>query len=188
MENCAALIIGGSAGSLDVLLKVLPDLDAVLKFPIVIVLHRKPGKESLLTDLLSTKTQLTVKGIEEKEIIMPGIIYIASPSYHLLIENNKTFSLDGSEKVNFSRPAIDVTFESASQVYGSNLVCILLSGANHDGTKGLNTVKNNGGKIIIQNPESAISRFMPENALVNLTIDSVLDPEEMANYINQLSK
>lgn len=181
-------MIGGSAGSLDVLLKVLPDLNSPLTFPIVIVLHRKPGKESLLTDLLSTKTKLTVKEIEEKEQLLPSMIYIAPPSYHLLIEKNKTFSLDASEKINFSRPSIDVSFASAAEVYGRDLVCILLSGANSDGSKGLQQVHQNGGYTVVQNPASAIAQFMPEFALKNVEIDSVLNPEEMANYINQLSK
>lgn len=188
MENCEALIIGGSAGSLDVLLKVLPDLNSLLTFPIVIVLHRKPGKESLLTDLLSTRTKLKVKEIEEKEQLLPSMIYIAPPSYHLLIEKNKTFSLDASEKINFSRPSIDVSFDSASEVFGRNLVCILLSGANSDGSKGLQKVHQNGGQTVVQNPDSAVTRFMPEYALEHVKIDSVLNPEEMANYINQLSK
>ena len=187
MEKCEALIIGGSAGSLDVLLKVLPDLYSVLSFPIVIVLHRKPGKESLLIDLLSTKTKMTVKEIEEKEKLLSGMIYIAPPSYHVLIEQNKTFSLDASEKINFSRPSIDVTFESASEVFHDKLVCLLLSGANSDGTKGMEVVKQNGGKTLVQEPDSAMSRFMPEFALDHVDIDSVLMPGEMANFINELS-
>lgn len=188
MEKCEALIIGGSAGSLDVLLKVLPQLNSSLTFPVIIVLHRKPGKESLLTDLLRTKTKLTVKEIEEKEDLMPGIIYIAPPDYHLLIEKNKKFSLDASEKINFSRPSIDVSFASAAEVFRKNLVGILLSGANSDGSEGLRKVRQNGGYTIVQNPDSAIVQFMPEYALKNIEIDSILNPEEMANYINQLSK
>ncbi|QOW08968.1 chemotaxis protein CheB [Kaistella flava (ex Peng et al. 2021)] len=186
MKYCEALVIGGSAGSLDVLLKVLPDLNPLLPFPIIIVLHRKPGKESLLTDLLSSKTKLKVNELEEKEEMKASTIYIAPPNYHLLIENNKTFSLDASEKVNFSRPSIDVTFESAAQVFGENLVCLLLSGANSDGTVGLQKVKENGGLAIIQNPASAIVPFMPEYAMDHVAIDAILDLEEMANYINQL--
>lgn len=181
-------MIGGSAGSLEVLLKVLPELQPVLNFPVVIILHRKPGKESLLIDLLSTKTKMTVKEIEEKEKLLPGMIYIAPPSYHVLIEQHKTFSLDASEKINFSRPSIDVTFESASEVFQDKLVCLLLSGANSDGSKGLEKVKQKGGQTLVQEPDSAMSRFMPEYALDHVDIDSVLRPGEMANFINELSK
>lgn len=186
MNHCEALIIGGSAGSLDVLLQILPDLHLDLPFPIIIVLHRKSGKENLLTTVLSMKTKLKVKNLEEKEKMMPSTIYIAPPNYHLLIENDKTFSLDASEKVNFSRPSIDVTFESAAQIFGENLVCLLLSGANSDGTAGLQNVKKYAGRAIIQDPLSAIVPFMPEFALEHAQIDAILDPKEMANYINQL--
>lgn len=188
MKNCEALVIGGSAGSLDVLLKVLPDIDLLLPFPIIIVLHRKPGKDSMLTQLLSAKTFLKVKELEEKEKLTPAHIYIAPPNYHVLIENNKTFSLDASEKINFSRPSIDVTFESASDVYSENLVCLLLSGANSDGTKGVQKVKENNGIVIIQNPASAIVPFMPEYALEHCNADAIINADEMANYINQLGK
>jgi two-component system chemotaxis response regulator CheB len=188
MDHCEALIIGGSAGSLEVLIEVLPDIDPGLTFPIVIVLHRKPGKESMLTDLLSHKTKLKVKDIDEKEKMRGSSIYIAPPSYHLLIENDRSFSLDASEKVNFSRPSIDVTFESAAQVFKENLACLLLSGANSDGTVGMQKVKKYGGRTIIQNPQSAIVPFMPEYAMEHIVIDAILDPKEMANYINQLQK
>lgn len=185
-RHCEALIIGGSAGSLDVLLKVLPELDAHLPFPIIMVLHRKSGKDSMLTDLLANKTKMPVKELEEKEEIKPAIVYITPPNYHLLIENDKTFSLDASEKVNFSRPSIDVTFESAAEVYQDQLVCLLLSGSNNDGTYGLQKVKEHGGITLIQDPASAVVPHMPEYALKNAIIDKVLNIEEMAAYINQL--
>lgn len=185
-QRCELLIIGGSAGSLDVLLKVLPGLSDHLHFAIILVLHRKSGKDSMLTDLLSTRTRLHVKELEEKEEIKAANIYIVPPNYHLLIENDKTFSLDASEKVNFSRPSIDVTFESASEVYAENLVCLLLSGANHDGTYGLKKVKENGGRAYIQNPDYASAPYMPEYAGNHVEIDSVLDVEVMADFINQL--
>ncbi|UOE42021.1 chemotaxis protein CheB [Chryseobacterium suipulveris] len=187
-KNCEALIIGGSAGSLDVLLKTLPKLHSVLSFPIILVLHRKPGQDSLLTELLKSRTKLQVKEAEEKEKILPSTIYIAPPNYHLLIEKDRTFSLDASEKVNFSRPAIDVTLENAADVYGENLVALLLSGSNTDGTVGLKTVKEHGGTILVQHPESATSPFMPENAARNSEPDAILQIEEMPNYINQLSE
>ncbi len=187
MKACEALVIGGSAGSLDVLLKVLPELNPELSFPVIIVMHRKPGKDSILTDLLSAKTQLPVKEIEEKETIRPTTVYIAPPNYHVLIENNRTFSLDASEKVNFSRPSIDVVFESAAQVYRKNLVCLLLSGANNDGTSGLQKVKQKEGTVIVQKPTSAAVSFMPEYAIEHVETDAILDTEEMASYINNLN-
>jgi two-component system chemotaxis response regulator CheB len=187
MGKSEALVIGGSAGSLDVLMKVLPGLHQLLSFPIILVLHRKAGKDSILTDLLAARTKLRVKELEEKERILPATIYIAPPNYHLLIENDRTFSLDASEKVNFSRPSIDVTFESAAEVYVENLVCLLLSGANSDGTTGLQKVKAKGGKALVQNPATATVSFMPEHALQYVDTDAVLNAEEMADYINKLA-
>ncbi|HSV09948.1 MAG TPA: chemotaxis protein CheB [Hanamia sp.] len=188
MEHCDAFIIGGSAGSLDVLLKVFPLLNSFLSFPIIIVLHRKRGTDNLLTTLLSSKTNLPLRELEEKEIIEPSTIYIAPSDYHLLIENNRSFSLDASEKINFSRPSIDVIFYSAAEVYKENLVCLLLSGSNNDGIEGLKKVKENGGKAIIQNPLSAAVPFMPAQAALNVNIDKVLEIEDIADYINQLSE
>lgn len=188
MEHCEALIIGGSAGSLEVLLKILPDIDVDSLFPIIIVLHRKSGKDNILVDLLASKTKLPVKELQEKEPILPGTLYIAPPNYHVLIENNKTFSLDASEKINFSRPSIDVAFESAAEIYRKHLVGLLLSGANSDGTIGLQKIKQNGGKVLVQTPQSSVVSIMPESAIDHVVTDEILNPEEMAHYINQLSK
>lgn len=185
-QRCDILIIGGSAGSLEVILKILPNLDTAIAFPIVLVLHRKSGRDSMLTELLSSKTEINVKELEEKEEIKSGNIYIVPPNYHLLIETDHTFSLDASEKVNFSRPSIDVTFESASEVFKENLFCILLSGSNSDGTEGLKKVKDNGGRVFVQNPVLAQAAFMPQSAIQNADVDAVLDVDEMAVFINQL--
>lgn len=186
MKNCEALVIGGSAGSLDVLIKVLPAIDIDITFPIIIVLHRKKGTDSLLSDLLSSKTKLTVKEVEEKENILPKTIYIVPSDYHLLIEKDLTFSLDYSEKVNYSRPSIDVTFQSAAEVYKDKLVCLLLSGSNADGVNGLITVKEFGGEIIVQDPKTAQVDYMPSQAILRANVDEVLDIAVMADYINNL--
>ena len=186
MKHCEALLIGGSAGSLEVILKLLPGLNPALRFPIILVLHRKPGKDDILTNLLAAKTEMKVKEVEEKEVMLPATLYIAPPNYHLLIENDHTFSLDASEKVNFSRPSIDVTFESAAEVFKENLVCLLLSGANSDGTAGLKIVKEFGGMALVQDPATAVVGFMPEAALANVDVDVVLKSNEMSEYINNL--
>ena len=186
MKGCKALLIGGSAGSLEVLLKVLPDLRTDLTFPIIIVVHRKQGADFLLSDLLSSKTTLKVKEVEEKEEIRPKTIYIAPSDYHLLIEKDYSFSLDFSEKVNYSRPSIDVTFQSAAEVYANKLACLLLSGSNADGVNGLKSVKNYGGLALAQNPTTASIGYMPEQAILKVKIDDVLNIEDMAKYINSL--
>jgi two-component system chemotaxis response regulator CheB len=187
MINCKALVIGGSAGSLDVLIKILPAISLDIQFPIIIVLHRKQGTDSLLSDLLSTKTMLTVKEVEEKERVLPKTVYIVPSDYHLLVEKDFTFSLDYSEKVNYSRPSIDVTFQSAAEVYTDKLACILLSGSNADGVEGLITVASFGGKIAVQDPKSAQVDYMPAQAISRANVKHILTIEKMADYINSLN-
>lgn len=188
MKKYSAMVIGGSAGSLDVLLKVLPEIDLKIDFPIIIVIHRKQGTDSLLTDLLAHRTKLKVKEADEKEKITKGYVYVAPSDYHLLIEKDDTFSLDYSEKVNYSRPSIDVTFQTAADAYGDKLICLLLSGSNADGVNGLISVKKNGGVTLAQDPNSAQVTYMPEQAILRANVSAVLKIEEMANYINELSK
>lgn len=96
-----------------------------MPFPIIIVLHRKNSSDSVLTDVFASKTALVVKEAEEKDSLTAGCIYIAPADYHLLIEKDHTLSLDFSEKVNFSRPGIDVTFETAAEAFQSELACPL---------------------------------------------------------------
>ena len=186
MHECRVLVVGGSAGSLEVLLKVFPKLRVNLTFAIVIVIHRKPGADSLLISLLSQRTQMPVREVEEKEKIEAGVIYVAPSDYHLLIEKNRTFSLDRGEKVHYSRPSIDVTFESAADAYRGNLVGLLLSGANEDGVGGLQKIKQQGGRVYIQNPKSALVQTMPLIASQKIAYDSLLKVEEIPDVINHL--
>jgi two-component system, chemotaxis family, protein-glutamate methylesterase/glutaminase len=180
------VVIGGSAGSLSVLLYLLPRLRKNFSIPITIVLHRAASNDNILAQLLSTKTRLKVKEIDEKESPMPGHIYIAPPNYHLLMEKDNSFSLDYSEKINYSRPSIDVTFQSASDVYNNTLVCILLSGANADGAEGLKQVQALGGSSIVQTPATAEVPHMPEQAILTQKPDYIFSPQEMVDYLNAL--
>lgn len=177
------LVIGGSAGSLEVIMKLLPGLRNNLPLAIIIVLHRK-NNESILVDLLTGITSWKVKEAEEKEPIEPGTIYLAPADYHLLIEKSRTISLDFSEKVNYSRPSIDVSFECAAEVYGPSLACLLLSGANADGVEGMKLVKELGGLTMVQDPAEASVSYMPQQAVEGLQIDHILKTEEMAGFIN----
>ena len=153
------LIIGGSAGSLEVVLEILPLIREDIDYAIILVMHRRSG-DSLLTGLLSDKTILTVKEAEEKELIQPGVVYIAPADYHLLVEQDRTFSLDFSEKIHYSRPAIDASFETAAEAFNSSLVGILLSGANADGAEGLLQIRQAGGLTIVQDPAEAVVSYM----------------------------
>lgn len=179
------IVIGGSAGSLSVIISILRYLRRV-DYAIIIVLHRKSTADSILTDLLSSHSSLTVKEAEEKESIVPGTVYLAPPDYHLLIENDRTISLDASEKINFSRPSIDVTFESAAEIYGNRLAGVLLSGGNHDGTEGLKKIHGSGGLCIVQDPASADVAFMPEHALAQFQPQKVVHKDELPVVLSLL--
>lgn len=181
------VVIGGSAGSLDVLLHVLPLLKANLAAAIIIVVHRKGSVQSQLTELLASKTSLRVKEAEEKEPIEDGVIYLAPADYHLLVENDRTLSLDYSEKINYSRPSIDITFECAAEVYGASVVAVLLSGANADGVEGLKAVVRHKGTAAVQDPETADVAYMPQQALLKVPgIAHKLTPAEIAMFINSI--
>lgn len=182
------VLIGGSTGSIDVLLELMAMLHLPLSFALIIVVHRKNIADSNLASLLSVKTQIPVKEVDDKDMLQPGHAYLAPADYHLLLEQNGTFSLDDSEKVNFSRPSIDVTFESAADVYGSALVGILVSGANADGTEGLRTIQQAGGIIVVQHPDSAQIAIMPQQALAALSVDYIFDVPALATFINNLNK
>jgi len=154
----------------------------------VVVVHRGKSGDSILADLLSSQTKLVVKEVEDKELILPGTIYIAPPDYHLLLENEYTFSLDASEKVHYSRPSIDVTFESAALVYGPALVGVLLSGANADGAVGLKNIADAGGFTIAQQPATAEVGYMPQQA-INLTkVSVILEGEDIGIFLRTLLK
>ena len=124
--------------------------------------------------------------VDDKDPILPGRIYIAPADYHLLIEKDLTFSLDDSEKVNYSRPSLDVTFESAADVYAKGVVAIILSGANEDGSRGMAAIKASGGTIVAQDPSSAQMSVMPLHAITSNDIKLILTPAEMGPFISNL--
>ena len=120
---------------------------------------------------------MRIKEAEEKENIQSGTIYFAPPNYHLLIEEDRSISLSNEEKVNYSRPSIDVLFESASDVYKSELIGIILTGANDDGAKGISCIESNGGLTIAQDPATAKYPIMPRSAIDTESVDYILPLE-----------
>jgi two-component system, chemotaxis family, protein-glutamate methylesterase/glutaminase len=181
------LVIGGSAGGLSMILKILPYLKADMSLSVIIVLHRKQTEGNALLDVLSKRTSFKVKEAEDKDLLAPGHIFMAPADYHLLIEKDGTITLDDSEKVNYSRPSIDVTFESAADALPDSLTCLLLSGANADGVAGLVAAKRAGAFVAIQDPSSAEVPFMPRAALQEVNADFIFDSlkiEELISIIN----
>lgn len=180
------LVIGGSAGALVVVLQIVQSLTIDLDLAVLIVLHRKQAEENVLLEVLRSKTDFEVFEAEDKDEMRSGTIYIAPADYHVLIEKDHTITLDDSEKVNYSRPSIDVSFESAAEVYGRSLICVLLSGANADGVDGLINAKARGAKIVIQDPASAEFNFMPQQAMRAIKPDFILTDKNIGEFYEML--
>ncbi|MGZ3839401.1 MAG: chemotaxis protein CheB [Flavisolibacter sp.] len=177
------VVIGGSAGSLEVILPLVSLLPLRSHVVFVIVIHRKNDSDSLLASLLAARTALTVREVEDKEPMQTDTIYIAPPDYHLLLENDSFFSLDVSEKIHHSRPSIDVTFESAAEVFGEKVVAVLLSGANADGAEGMERIKARGGLTIVQDPATAEVDYMPIQAIRKNVVDRILPAQEIPGFL-----
>lgn len=188
LNNIEVVVIGTSAGGIKALKEILPHLPEDYFVPIIIVLHIPEGQPSLLPEIFESKLKLKVKEADEKETFQAGTVYFSPPGYHLLIENNKTFSLTIEEAVHFSRPSIDVLFESAAESYGDSVVGILLTGANTDGALGLKKIKEAGGLGIIQNPESAEYPMMPESGKQYVSPDCVLGLDEITYFLQEINK
>lgn len=159
-----AVVIGASAGAIQALSHILPDLPENYLVPILIVVHI-PADGSDLPQLFRAKCRLAVKEAEDKEPIRPGMIYFAPPDYHLLVEADRTISLSFDEPVLYSRPSIDVLFESAADAYGADLTGVILTGANEDGAEGLAAVAQAGGVALVEDPAGAFATAMPRGAL-----------------------
>ncbi|WP_299579454.1 chemotaxis protein CheB [uncultured Sunxiuqinia sp.] len=160
-----AIVVGTSYGGLEALKLILPQLPEDFPLPVIVVLHIGEHKNDTFIRLLNELCTLQVKEAESKEPVLPGHIYFAPPNYHLLVEDDRTFSLSTDEKLNYSRPSIDILFESAAWAYQHELIGLILTGANSDGAEGLKTIKSFGGKTIVQDPCHAIAPIMPRFAL-----------------------
>jgi two-component system, chemotaxis family, protein-glutamate methylesterase/glutaminase len=181
-----AVVIGASAGALEVLSNLLPALPSDYRLPILIVVHLPPDNTSLFAELFRARCAIRVREAEDKEPIEPGVVYFAPPDYHLLVEEDKRLSLSDDEPVLFSRPSIDVLFESAADAYGGGLIGVVLTGANSDGANGLKAVVEAGGVAVVQSPGSAYAVAMPEAAIAACPAARVLPVNEIAAYLREV--
>jgi two-component system, chemotaxis family, protein-glutamate methylesterase/glutaminase len=159
------IVAGASAGAIEALSVILPALPPGFGLPVAAVVHCPPDRESAIVDIFRSKCQVHVKEAEDKEPLEPGTIYFAPPNYHLLVERTGRLSLSSDEPVLFSRPSIDVLFESAADAFGQGVLGIVLTGANNDGAKGLEAICAAGGRGVVQAPAQAYSSTMPSAAL-----------------------
>lgn len=178
-----AIVIGASAGGIQAISTILSGLPASFQLPIIIVLHIPSSHPSTLSKLFKNIVKIDVKEAEEKENIKRGTIYFASPGYHLLIEKDHTFSFSNEAPVYFSRPSIDVTFESAAWTYGEKLVALLLTGANQDGANGLRIIKESGGTTIVQDPAGAEQPEMPRSGLPYVLPENIMSLNQISEYL-----
>lgn len=181
-----AVAIGASAGGLDALGVLLQALPAPFAPAIFAVLHLPPDKPSLLPELLQARCRLPVREALDKERVQGGCVYLAPPDYHLLVEKEKTLALSRDEPVYFSRPSIDVLFESAAEAYGPALLGIVLTGANSDGAEGLRAIRAAGGRAWVQSPADALSQEMPAAAIERAGADLVAPLHDMAERLVHL--
>ncbi len=180
------IVIGASAGALDALTRVLSPLPKNYPFPIMVVVHIPPDKNSVLAEVLQVKCAMTLQEAEDKEPLLPGHIYIAPPDYHLLVEKDFRLSLSSDEPVLYSRPSIDVLFETAADAYEDKLTGVILTGANNDGAAGIEAIAARGGSAVVQNPETAFAPAMPEAALQAVPDALCLSLEEISSHLARM--
>jgi two-component system chemotaxis response regulator CheB len=184
IEPVDAIVIGTSAGGVEALSVLLPAIPRAYRGAVFVVLHLPRGRRSLLVDIFGPKCALAVREAEDKEPVVPGTIYFAPSDYHLLVDRGPELALSTDAPVNFSRPSIDVLFESAAEVYGPRLLGIILTGANEDGAAGLEAVFRAGGTTCVQDPSTAYAPQMSESALRRIRADHVLGLAELAQFLS----
>jgi two-component system chemotaxis response regulator CheB len=183
-----AVVIGGSAGSFQGIVKILAQLPKTFPLPIIMCLHRLKHVRNGFVEALSLKSVAAVTEPYDKESIKKGGVYLAPSNYHLSVELGNNFALSTEEMINNSRPAIDVTLGTAAYVYREKLVGILLSGANRDGGLGMKYIKDKGGITIVQEPTECMIDTMPKAALSLTKIDHVMKIDQIVDFLKELDR
>jgi two-component system chemotaxis response regulator CheB len=182
-----AIVIGTSAGGVEALTRILPSIPATLAAAILIVVHVPRERPSLLGEIFRAKCKLHVDEAVDKADIKPGTIYFAPPDYHMLVDRGPQIALSVDDVVQFSRPSIDVLFESAADIYGARLLGVLLTGGNEDGAAGMAYIAQCGGSTILQDPAEAIAAAMPEGALKVMKPTHILRLDDIRNLLMALA-
>lgn len=178
------VVIGMSLGGLNAMEVLLAGLEPDLALPIAIVQHRSRESDGALLTHLRRYSSLPLEEAEDKQPILPGCVYLAPPSYHLLVDGG-SFALDTEDRVCHARPSIDVLFESAAISYCERLLGVIMTGASHDGAQGARHIKERGGILIVQDPQTAENGVMPAAALALTPADQILPLADIAPFINR---
>ena len=182
-----AIVIGGSLGAVDALGSLLPRVQSGTRAAVIAIVHLPPGRPSLLPGLFRPRVFVPVEEVFDKQPVLPSRIWFAPPDYHLSIERDRRFSLSVEPPVRYSRPSIDVLFESAADVYARGLVAIVLTGANEDGAEGARAVRDAGGFLIVQSPSDAVADRMPLAAIEHAAPQVVAPLVRIADAIEALT-
>lgn len=186
VDALRVVVMGASHGGLRAMKQILASLPPTFRAPIILVQHRAKESDETLAHALQEATPLSVQEAEDKQPVAPGNVYLAPADYHLLVDGD-AFALSTEEAVFYSRPSIDVAFESAAEAFKQSLVAVVLTGANRDGTRGLRRVKELGGYTVAQAPETAESAVMPAAAIASHVVDRVLSLEEIAPFLAEVA-
>jgi two-component system chemotaxis response regulator CheB len=178
-HNTDLLLLGGSAGSFRTIFNAVRIFPAGLDKAVLIVIHRKKNFFSEIEKLFADNSRMLLREVMDKDVINKNTIYIAPANYHTLIEKDNTFSLDVSDAVWYSKPSIDVTFESVSEIYKDKCTAVLFSGANQDGAEGLLKLRNQGALTIVQDPVDAETPEMPQAAIHMNAAEYILTTKEI---------
>lgn len=183
-----AVVMGLSSGGMDAMKMIFSALPEDFSIPIAIVQHISPRSDSEWIQILNNQYRICIKEAEEKEDLRSGTVYLAPPNYHLLMEKNGSFSLSVDERVSYARPAIDVLFETAAEAFGEEVIGVVMTGSNHDGSAGLKKIKECGGVTIVQDPKTAFSSYMPQEAINRVAPDHVLDLQGIIEFLKSLDQ
>ena len=181
------IVIGCSLGGMHALEVILTALPRNFCVPIAVVQHRHRASNETLPSHFRRFSRLPVVDVEDKQWIRPGTVYLAPANYHLLVERGE-FSLSVDEKVRYSRPSIDVLFQTAADAYGDRVIAVVLTGANDDGTEGAKRVKARGGIVIVQDPETAEAPEMPRAAIASASVDRILPLDRIGPFLIELCR
>jgi len=181
------VVVGCSLGGMRAMQIILSALPREFELPIAVVQHRYRTSNEGLPAYFRRTTDMRVVDAEDKQWIKPGHVYFAPANYHLLVEEGE-FSLSVDEAVAYSRPSVDVLFESAAQAYGKKVVGVILTGANSDGARGAAEIKKRGGFVVVQDPKTAEAPAMPEAAIAATRVDRILPLERIGPYLLELCR
>lgn len=182
-----AVVMGSSAGAIESLSAILPALPRSFPTPILVVIHLPAERDCRIVEIFQDRCVMEVCEAEDKMPLRPGVVYFAPADYHLLVEEDRRLSLSSDEPVHFSRPSIDVLFETAADAYEEQLLGVILSGANKDGAQGLRKIAERGGQTLVQEPQEAIADTMPLAAIQACPTAEVKWLDDITRYLQVLN-